>query len=355
MKGATFAQRVVDWASVHGRHNLPWQTDRSPYRVWVSEVMLQQTQVTTVIPYFERFMARFPNVTALGTANVDEVLHLWSGLGYYSRARNLHAAGQRVVDRFGGHFPTDFDDIQSLPGVGRSTAGAIASMALGQCQPILDGNVKRVLARHEAIEGWPGQSAILNQLWAVAESYMPSENAGPYAQGMMDLGATLCTRRNPTCLDCPVMEDCKARAQGEPERFPSPRPKKERPLRHSGFVVLRDSEGKVLLKRRPPTGVWASLWSFPEALDESAIETLLASHGLKPAASITRLDDIEHGFTHFQLHITVWLVDVSASTQALGVADDNDLMWMHPNTPAEVGLAAPVGKLLTRLAEKTNR
>lgn len=355
VKRVSFAQRVVDWARVHGRHNLPWQTDRSPYRVWVSEVMLQQTQVATVIPYFEQFMARFPNVTALSRADVDEVLHLWSGLGYYSRARNLHAAAKQVADRFGGHFPTDFNDIQSLPGIGRSTAGAIASMALGQSRAILDGNVKRVLARHEAIEGWPGQSTVLKQLWAVAESNTPSNNAGAYAQGMMDLGATLCTRRKPTCLVCPVMEDCKARAQGTPERFPSPRPKKERPLRRTGFVILRDVEGNVLLERRPPTGVWASLWSFPEAPNEAAIETLLARHKLKAPTAVSRLDDIEHGFTHFQLHIAVWLVDVSAPTKALGVADDNDRMWMHPSTPAEVGLAAPVGKLLTGLAEKTNR
>ena len=289
MKGATFAQRVVDWASVHGRHNLPWQTDRSPYRVWVSEVMLQQTQVTTVIPYFERFMARFPNVTALGTANVDRGSPPLEWLGLLLTRTQL-TPGQQVVDRFGGHFPTDFDDIQSLPGVGRSTAGAIASMALGQCQPILDGNVKRVLARHEAIDKMARpkrdtQPAVGSRgvVYAVGERRaLRPRHDGP--------GATLC--RNPTCLVCPVMEDCKARAQGDPERFPSPRPKNERPLRHSGFVVLRDSEGKVLLKRRPPTGVWNRLWSISEALDESVSRHCLLHHGLKPAASITRLDDI---------------------------------------------------------------
>ncbi|MGB1141418.1 MAG: A/G-specific adenine glycosylase, partial [Halioglobus sp.] len=267
-----FADRVLAWFDTHGRHDLPWQYDTTAYRVWVSEIMLQQTQVKTVIPYFERFMAAFPDVDALAGAPEDEVLHLWTGLGYYARARNLHRAAKQVAFELGGTFPDSIEGLQALPGVGRSTAGAIASIALAQRASILDGNVKRVLARLHRVAGWPGQSAVHNQLWDIAEHYTPTARCADYTQAMMDLGATLCTRSKPACALCPMANDCEANAAGDQTDYPGKKPKKALPVRATHFLVLRNRDGDIWLEKRPAEGIWGGLWCFPEvaSLEEGA-------------------------------------------------------------------------------------
>ena len=247
MSPKPFHRRLLHWFRHHGRHDLPWQSPRDAYRVWVSEIMLQQTQVATVIPYFERFMARFPDLASLASADLDQVLHLWTGLGYYARARNLHRAAGVIVAEHGGRFPTDFEAVLALPGIGRSTAGAILAQACDQRHAILDGNVRRVLARHRAIEGWPGQKAVENTLWALAEELTPAEDVADYTQAIMDLGATVCTRSQPRCAACPLAEDCQARAAGRQADFPGRRPRKALPERHTRMLLLRDAEGQVLL------------------------------------------------------------------------------------------------------------
>ncbi|MBT6276768.1 MAG: A/G-specific adenine glycosylase, partial [Chromatiales bacterium] len=302
----TFAARLLDWAADHGRQGLPWQHDRTPYRVWVSEIMLQQTQVATVIGYYERFMERFPDVDTLAAANPDEVLHLWSGLGYYSRARNLHKASRQIMEQHAGIFPSTIDEVEALPGIGRSTAGAILSLALDQHHPILDGNVKRVLCRHKGIEGWPGNASRTKALWTVATDLTPSAHTGAYTQAIMDLGATVCVRSRPSCLLCPVAEDCVARVEGKADLLPSPRPKRDRPLRHSTVVVVRDGKARIWLEQRPPAGIWGGLWGFPEIGDDPACDETeqvvawcLDKFGAAPE-SISKLATIRHGFTHFE-------------------------------------------------------
>ncbi len=338
------AARLIPWHRQHGRHDLPWQTPATAYRVWISEVMLQQTQVTTVIPYFERFVGRFPDVTALAAAPVDEVLHLWSGLGYYARARNLHRAAQTIVADFGGQFPQWYDDVLGLPGIGRSTAGAILALAFGQRHPILDGNAKRVLARYEAIPGWPGRSAVAKILWDAAERHTPEEHVAEYTQAIMDLGATLCTRRNPRCGDCPLQSDCAARAAGEQHDYPGRKPRATRRVREAR-MVLAVSPGGVLLERRPPSGIWGGLWGLPEIPENDTPQAWCFSRlGCKPMA-VESWPVYRHSFTHFDLDITPLRLTVSATV----VADDEDQLWYDPASPAEVGLAAPVTALLSKL------
>ena len=267
-----FSTRVLAWFDENGRKDLPWQHDISPYRVWISEIMLQQTQVATVIPYYESFMQRFPDVLALADASEDEVMHLWSGLGYYSRARNLHKSAKMVAHELGGVFPQTLDGMIALPGIGRSTAGAILSIASGQQTAILDGNVKRVLARFQAVEGWPGKTPVLNELWEYAEAYTPMARVADYTQAMMDLGATVCTRSRPQCGDCPLVADCEGHASGEPTRYPGKKPKKVLPVKQTCMVVL-EHQGQILLEKRPPTGIWPGLWSLPEVADTDAVAT----------------------------------------------------------------------------------
>ena len=252
---SSFATKVVRWQARHGRHDLPWQRTRDAYRVWLSEVMLQQTQVATVIPYYRRFIARFPNVKSLAKATLDDVLTLWSGMGYYTRARNLHAAAREIVASHRGRFPRTRESLESLPGLGRSTAAAIAVFAFGAREAILDGNVKRVLARCFAVRGFPGDKRVEKRLWALAESELPAKNVEAYTQGLMDLGAQVCTRSRPACDRCPVSASCKARAQGKEETYPQARPRRARPVKKTSMLVLL-RDGEVLLERRPPTGVW---------------------------------------------------------------------------------------------------
>ena len=345
-----FAAAVLDWYDRHGRKSLPWQQERTPYRVWVSEVMLQQTQVATVIPYFERFMARFPSVTALADAELDAVLHLWSGLGYYARARNLHKAACMVRDVHAGVFPTVFDVIQALPGIGRSTAGAILALACDQRQPILDGNVKRVLARFHAVEGWPGETAVLARLWEYAERYTPQRRVADYTQAMMDLGATLCTRARPGCAQCPLMVECRAYSADAVTRYPAPRPGRELPIRTTHMLLLRNARGEVLLQQRPPQGIWGGLWSFPEVAEPTVIGAWCEQTLGWSVAGLEAWPALRHTFSHFHLEITPWLVQVGEN-RARAVLEGQPTVWYNTRSENTRGLAAPVQRLLERLQQ----
>ena len=366
-----FARALLAWFDRHGRRDLPWQRNPTAYRVWVSEIMLQQTRVAAVIPYFERFTARFPDVDALAAAGLDEVLKLWSGLGYYARGRNLHAAARAVHADHGGRFPETFEELVALPGIGRSTAGAILALAYGRRYPILDGNAKRVLARFHAVAGWPGETAVRDRLWALAERHTPRRRVGEYTQAIMDLGATLCTRTRPGCLLCPVAGGCRAHAAGDPTGYPAPRPKRPYPTREKLLLVMRDAAGRVLVERRPPSGIWGGLWSFPEASADlefgDAAAAAARRHGLRPGRA-RALAPVEHGFTHFRLRATPVVVSVVPRPDR--VADGEAVRWIDAavaagdgdgggrsagergGASAEVGLAAPVGAVLSRLGEE---
>ncbi len=344
-----FAARLLHWYDRHGRKHLPWQIQRTPYRVWISEIMLQQTQVVTVIPYFERFLARFPDVQTLAAADQDEVLHLWSGLGYYSRGRNLHAAAQRIVNEDDGKLPEDMESWCRLPGVGRSTAGAILALSLGKRHPILDGNARRVLCRYHGITSRPGESETENRLWALAEAHTPKRRVAAYTQAIMDLGATLCLRRRPRCKECPLRLGCRAHLDGRTEALPVPRPKKPRPLRRTRFLILRDQRQSVLLERRPPTGVWGGLWGFPEcAPDEDPARASASRFGLKVGPA-QFLKPRRHGFTHFLLEIQPVLLEVGPSAAADRIMEGELVLWYKGATSNRLGLAAPVGKILSEL------
>jgi A/G-specific adenine glycosylase len=343
-----FATRVLNWFDQHGRKDLPWQQDIDPYRVWVSEIMLQQTQVKTVIPYFQRFTAAFPSVRALAEAQQDQVLHLWTGLGYYARARNLHRAARQICSELAGEFPSTVEQLCELPGIGRSTAGAIVSIAFAQRAVILDGNVKRVLARYKAVSGWPGQTAVHAQLWQIADQYTPAQRTADYSQAMMDLGATLCTRSNPGCEHCPLGADCQARALGEQSSFPGKKPRKVMPVRTTTFVMVTASNGDIWLERRPAPGIWGGLWCFPE-IQDPALTTgwCLDRWGLEPDA-ITIWDDFRHTFSHY--HLDIRPVQVNLASTPAAVMEAPDQLWYNTLQPPKVGLAAPVANLLAKLA-----
>lgn len=347
MTADSFAGRVLAWFDCHGRHDLPWQQDINPYRVWVSEIMLQQTQVASVLGYFPRFMHALPTVQALAAASEDEVLHLWTGLGYYSRARNLHRAAQQVVTQYAGEFPRSVEALAELPGIGRSTAGAIASISMGLRAPILDGNVKRVLARHQAIDGWPGETAVARQLWQIAETHTPSSRFGDYTQAMMDLGATLCTRSKPACERCPVNTDCRARLLGQQSSYPQPKPRKALPEKYTHMLLLQDGDA-VLLYRRPSVGLWGGLWSLPE-VDSPADLPQLASLLDLDCGAPQPLAAFSHTFSHFRLHIQP--LRAAARPRGLRVAE-GDWLWYNLASPPRLGLAAPVQSLLQALADE---
>ncbi len=343
-----FARRLLAWYDRHGRHDLPWQQQPTPYRVWVSEVMLQQTQVVTVIPYFERFMASFPNVKKLADASLDEVLAHWSGLGYYSRARNLHKAAQIIRDQHRGKFPQQFEAVVELPGVGRSTAGAILSLACDQHLPILDGNVKRVLSRFHAVEGWPGQREVEQQLWQLAETLTPKKRTAAYTQAIMDLGATLCTRTKPRCEACPASIDCLAYAQGRIADFPGKKPRKAMPLRKTQMLLVQNAKGELLLEQRPPAGIWGGLWSIPECpYDEDITHWCREQLGLE-LDGWEALPPLLHTFSHFQLEISPWHCRVKAVNSGR-VMEPSGMVWYNSRSFAQLGLPAPVKKLLGRL------
>jgi len=350
VESGQLATAVLEWWDVHGRKDLPWQHNTTPYRVWVSEIMLQQTQVSAVIRYYDAFMQRFPDVLALADAEQDEVLSQWTGLGYYSRARNLHKAAQDVRDRFDGQFPDNTADLQTLSGIGRSTAGAIASLAFGKQAAILDGNVKRVLARVYAVEGLPAKASTLNTLWALAEDNTPTERFGNYTQAMMDLGATLCKRTKPQCLICPLQNICVAKAQGNQIEYPQKTNRKTLPSKQTHLLLAKAPDGSILLEKRPPTGIWASLWSLPEFEDRAALCNWLAYKKLKLTADLSHLPSFRHTFSHYHLDITPVLAELEPNTQ---VMDGDRQVWYKGGQPPG-GLAAPIKKLLEQqLQEQT--
>ncbi len=342
-----FSLRVLNWYDQHGRKNLPWQHDISPYRVWLSEVMLQQTQVKTVIPYFEAFTEQFPTLEALANAPEDEVLKLWSGLGYYARARNLHKAAKQVCDDFAGDFPDNREAMESLAGVGRSTAAAILSLAFEQSHAILDGNVKRVLTRFHAVEGWTGKAAILKQLWGLAEQHLPETRHRDYTQAMMDLGATLCTRSKPRCNDCPLQTDCVAYAQGNMGDYPTPKKKQLIPEKQTIMLILQTPQQQVFMQKRPPTGIWGGLWCFPQFDTQQDLDDYLQTQQLDTLAS-QQLAPFTHVFSHFRLHIQPLIIALESPLIA-GVMEDEHSLWYNIHAEFEGGLATPVQKLLDAL------
>jgi A/G-specific adenine glycosylase len=341
-----FASRLLAWFDVSGRHDLPWQHPRAPYRVWLSEIMLQQTQVRVVVPYFERFVAALPDLPALAAAPLDDVLALWSGLGYYARARNLHAAARLCVERHEGDLPRDFAALTALPGIGRSTAGAILAQAWGDRFAIMDGNVKRVLCRYHGIAGWPGLPAIEKQLWTLAETQLPQERLADYTQAQMDFGATLCTRHDPACVICPLQRGCFALREGRVAELPTPKPGKPLPERKAIVLLLRDEGGRVLLQRRPPAGIWASLWSLPEADVAEAARSWFEGHFLDDYDSAEALEPIAHGFTHYHLQLQPLRLRVTRPRSSVG--DNDDLRWLALAELPTLGIPAPIRSLLER-------
>ena len=349
MKTDDFANTLLHWFDQAGRHDLPWQHPRSAYRVWISEIMLQQTQVSTVMPYFERFMATFPDITSLAAAPLDKVLHLWTGLGYYARARNLHKAAVLMAENFEAKFPQQFDEVLKLPGIGRSTAGAILAQAFGQHHPILDGNVKRVLSRVFAIAGWSGQKQVEQRLWQLAEEYTPRQRTTDYTQAIMDLGATLCTARKPACSDCPFATDCQAHLAGQVACYPGTKPRKTIPVRVTHMLLLQDQSGQILLQQRPPTGIWGGLWSFPECpLDTDIHAWCKQRFGLKLDRSLHHNDRIRHSFSHFHLDIHPVVARVQGGTST--IMEPDATLWYNTQQPDALGLPTPVKQLLEQLA-----
>lgn len=338
-----FSSRILAWYQQFGRKTLPWQQQKTPYKVWLSEVMLQQTQVATVIPYFQRFLAEFPTVTDLAAAPIDQVLHLWTGLGYYARARNLHQAANQVVERHQGQFPENFEQVLALPGVGRSTAGAILSLALGQHYPILDGNVKRVLARCYAVAGWPGQKSVENALWQLSEQVTPTHQVSAFNQAMMDLGALVCTRSKPKCELCPLQTGCLAYAQQNWLLYPGKKPKKNLPTRE-GWLLLLKSGQQLMLEKRPDSGIWGGLYSFPQFTSELELNKWLLDHGVDGEAQ--RLVSFRHTFSHFHLQIIPVLIN---NPRFRVLMEESATLWYNLAQPPAVGLAAPVERLMHEL------
>jgi A/G-specific adenine glycosylase len=347
---AAIAPPLLEWHARHGRHDLPWQHDRTPYRVWVSEIMLQQTQVSTVIPYYQRFMERFPTVRALADAPIDAVLHLWAGLGYYARGRNLHRAAVQIRDEFSGEFPREFEQVASLPGIGRSTAGAILALSTEQRFPILDGNVKRVLSRYFGVEGDPADRATIERLWQLAEHSTPHQQVSTYTQAIMDLGATVCTRRKPLCAYCPLSAECFARRTGRQHELPAARTIRARRSRHVYMLVAMSKDESVFLERRPESGVWGGLWCLPEFESESAAHSFAQSALSKAQGALQALGQVEHAFTHFDLIITPLLTQCAGSAPRI---DGAQSVWYNLRDPARIGLPAPIKTLLERLGERS--
>jgi len=341
---SSFSERLLAWFDHHGRKDLPWQQNPSAYHVWLSEVMLQQTQVATVIPYYQRFIERFPDINALADANIDDVLGLWSGLGYYARGRNLHKAAVQIQQHHDAEVPEDFQALLDLPGIGRSTAGAIMALAFHQRYPILDGNVKRVLARYDAINVWPGEKQAEAAMWQRAEILLPEQRIANYIQAQMDLGATLCTRSRPACPQCPLQFDCKAFASGEPTLFPVRKVKKTQPVRHTNWFVYIDQDNHILLEQRPQNGIWGGLWSFPEGKTAEAPDNSLP---IKNTLLESPLPEIKHVFSHFKLTINPYLF--TAEPIPL-VAENNRHIWVKIDQALTLGLPAPVKQLIQFLS-----
>lgn len=338
-----FASSLIRWQRVHGRHDLPWQ-GADAYRVWLSEIMLQQTQAATVIPYYRRFIAAFPTVTVLASASEEQVLMHWSGLGYYARGRNLHKAARIIVEKFRGEFPREFEQIVQLPGIGRSTAAAICALAYHERHAILDGNVKRVLARYCGIEGWAGDRKIERLLWKQAEVLLPQSDVATYTQGLMDLGAIVCTRSKPNCSACPVQAGCIALHTGRIKELPAPRPRKTLPEKHAVFLLMIYGND-ILLEKRSSSGIWGGLWCPPQFGDEAAAKNwflrggMIASHG-------ERLETFTHTFTHFKLHITPMKIQLARKSSG---AVQPGTVWLDLQEALGAAIPTPVRRVLEQL------
>ncbi len=342
------AAALLPWFKRHGRHDLPWQQDADPYRVWVSEIMLQQTQVKTVIPYFLRFVERFPDAHTLADAPLDQALSLWAGLGYYARARNMCRAARIIVQEYQGRLPADLDALMALPGIGRSTAGAILCLGHGRRAPILDGNVKRALTRYYGIYGWPGQREVEKRLWELAERETPQQQTAAYTQAIMDLGATVCTRSSPHCEDCPLVSACYAQRHGAQQQLPTRKIRKALPERKVVFALLQNEQGEILLEKRPPSGIWGGLWSFPEYRSGAELADWIESRAALVSEALTTLPQIRHSFSHFHLDITPMkgVIQDKADT----IRDNESYLWHNPERGMEIAIAAPVKTLLRQVA-----
>jgi A/G-specific adenine glycosylase len=345
-KKFNFAAVVLDWFDHSGRKNLPWQKNITPYRVWLSEVMLQQTQVSTVIPYFDKFTHTFPDVASLAAAPIDTVLSLWTGLGYYSRARNLHRAAQIVSREYNNQFPDDPITLSTLPGIGRSTAAAIASIAYNKKAAILDGNVKRVLARFHAVDGWPGDNATAKILWRHAELHTPTLRTGHYTQAMMDLGATICTRSKPRCNICPLKPECKAYQEGSTSLYPGRKLKKSLPVKAVQMLIIRSPSGEILLQQRPHSGLWGGLWCLPEISPEENVSSACQNLCQQNPAKVGIWPSWRHSFSHYHLDITPVLLTLKKSTTAI---HESGWRWIDPKQSNQLGFPAPLVRVLAQL------
>ena len=349
IKAKTFQKKILRWFAQHGRTTLPWQQHQNAYAIWVSEIMLQQTQVTTVIPYFTRFMERFPSVDSLANASLDTVLHLWTGLGYYRRARLLHEAAGMIHRDNDNVFPQTLEGLMNLPGIGRSTAASILSFAYGQSATILDGNVKRVLSRFACIgheDGSTSVTKLAKRLWELATHYTPQDQCGDYNQAMIDLGALVCTRSKPDCPTCPLIKDCQAYQQQRIAEFPAAKIKKERPIKHTIFLILCNPQDDILLIQRPPVGIWGGLWSLPECEKLADINKVCQQDYQQQVLKKTMLQEFTHTFTHFHLHAKVFLLDVKSINRSLHAPS---YVWHDTKTVFEKGLPAPIVRILQNL------
>lgn len=342
-----FSQRVLNWFELHGRKDLPWQQSKTPYKVWISEVMLQQTQVNTVIPYFNKFMTSFPTVDDLARAPLDSVLHHWTGLGYYARARNLHKAAKQLVDEFDGEFPNSVEEVMKLSGIGRSTAGAILSLSKDIRAPILDGNVKRVLARHQMIDGWTGQKKVENQLWTLADTLTPSRNVASYNQAMMDLGATICTRSKPVCVQCPLQEDCLSKQHQVQANYPNKKPKKTIPVKQT-YMLIPILDSDVIMYQRPLSGIWGGLWSFYEFDTQNELASYAKRHFGKGTMQKS-IAPFRHTFSHF--HLDIEPVIYLLSKNYLNSIADNTVTFCHIFELPNLGFSAPAIRLIESLKQ----
>lgn len=343
----SFAEKILKWFYSHGRKDLPWQRNPSPYRVWVSEIMLQQTQVSTVIPYYQRFMNRFPTLSKLAAASLDDVYSLWSGLGYYARAKNLHKSAQIIQSKHRGCFPKDYDDVIALPGIGRSTAGAILSISRRERFPILDGNVKRVFCRHFAVNGWPGNATVVEQLWALSEKHTPWNEVNHYTQAIMDLGATICTRSKPKCTLCPIASTCQAKKLNKISEYPATRATQIKPARSTALLLIVQSKNKqILLEKRPENGIWGGLWSLPECAIEENIKSWCRKKLKMTTQKINIWPMFRHTFSHFHLDIHPTLCQVDRLPRQNNLSS---LSWYSWQQAQLLGIPAPIKKLLKKM------
>lgn len=339
-----FQKKVLTWFGRHGRKDLPWQQDKTPYRVWVSEIMLQQTQVGTVISYYEKFMKRFPSVFDLAKANLDDVMSLWSGLGYYARARNLHKTAEIIAKKHDGIFPSTVSELENLPGIGLSTAGAILSLSQNICASILDGNVKRVLSRYFLIETELSAAPAQQKLWQLADELTPQKNAADYNQAMMDIGATICVRSNPLCNQCPVQKSCKAFLENKQNDVPFKKQKKSIPIKKTIMLVMQNSRGEILLEKKPPVGIWGGLWSFPEIGIAQDIKSEIKKKLNADVISKKELASFRHTFSHYHLEISPVFLEVKFLEQ--NVCENRDLLWIDVQSASGKGIPKPVSKIL---------